>query len=233
MLSSGELQALRLSLQAATLGTLLGLPLALSIAWILVKSSFKGKVVLDTLVSLPLILPPVITGYFMLLLLSRGGPAGALLHRAFGVDLVFTWLAAGLAAGLVSLPLMVRAIEVAIAGVDPRLEQAARSLGAGPLRALATVTLPLAYRGILAAALLGFARGLGEFGATIVVAGNIPGQTQTLPLAIFTDLQAGDDSAALRLVAVSLVLALLTLTAHHFLARRRGLLRHPWATSSN
>ncbi|MCZ6867570.1 MAG: molybdate ABC transporter permease subunit [Dehalococcoidia bacterium] len=231
MLSSDEFQALRLSLQVASLGTLLGLPIALAIGWVLVKSSIRGKVVLDTLVSFPLVLPPVITGYFLLLMLGRNGPIGSFLHDAFGVDLVFTWVAAALAAGLVSLPLMVRAIEVAIAGVDPRLERAARSLGAGPLRTIATVTIPLAYRGILAAALLGFARGLGEFGATIVVAGNIPGQTQTIPLAMFTDLQAGDDGGAVRLVVLSLSLALISLSIHHVLVRRRGLLRRPWATS--
>ncbi len=231
MLSSGELQALRLSLQVASLGTLLGLPLSLFIAWVLVKSSMRGKVVLETLVSFPLVLPPVITGYLLLLLLSREGIIGSFLHNALGIELVFTWVAAAMAAGLVSLPLMVRAMEVAIAGVDPRLEQAARSLGAGPLRTLATVTMPLAYRGMLAAVLLGFARGLGEFGATIVVAGNIPGQTQTIPLAIFTGLQAGDDAAAIRLVVMSLVLALISLSIHHFLLHRRGLLRRAWSTS--
>ena len=218
-------------MQVASLGTLLGLPLSLFIAWVLVKSSMRGKVVLETLVSFPLVLPPVITGYLLLLLLSREGIIGSFLHNALGIDLVFTWVAAAMAAGLVSLPLMVRAMEVAIAGVDPRLEQAARSLGAGPLRTLATVTIPLAYRGMLAAVLLGFARGLGEFGATIVVAGNIPGQTQTIPLAIFTGLQAGDDAAAIRLVVMSLVLALISLSIHHFLLHRRGLLRRAWSTS--
>ena len=231
MLSSGELQALRLSLQVASLGTLLGLPISLLIAWVLVKSSIRGKVILETLVSFPLVLPPVITGYLLLLLLSREGIIGGFLHSAFGIEVVFTWVAAAMAAGIISLPLMVRAMEVAIAGVDPRLEQAARSLGAGPLRTLATVTLPLAYRGMLAAVLLGFARGLGEFGATIVVAGNIPGQTQTIPLAIFTGLQAGDDAAAIRLVVMSLVLALISLSIHHFLLHRRGLLRRAWPMS--
>ena len=231
MFSSGELQALRLSLQIASLGTLLGLPLSLLIAWVLVKSSMRGKVVLETLVSFPLVLPPVITGYLLLLLLSREGIIGGFLHSAFGIEVVFTWVAAAMAAGIVSLPLMVRAMEVAIAGVDPRLEQAARSLGAGPIRTLSSITIPLAYRGMLAATLLGFARGLGEFGATIVVAGNIPGQTQTIPLAIFTGLQAGDDAAAIRLVVMSLVLALISLSIHHFLLHRRGLLRRAWPTS--
>ena len=183
MLSSNEFQVIALSLRVAALGTLIGLPIAIWIGWLLAKSSIRGKPVLDTLVSFPLVLPPVVTGYFLLLVV---GPAG----------LVFTWIAAALAAGLVSLPLMVRAIEVAMSGVDPRLELAARSLGAGPFKTFYSVTAPLAYRGILAAALLAFARGLGEFGATIVVAGNIPGKTQTISLLTFNRIQLGDDAAA-------------------------------------
>ncbi len=212
-------------MQAASLGVLLGFPVALGVAWLLVKTQMRGKLALEILVSFPLALPPVITGYALLLLISREGIVGRFLSWAFDIDLVFTWVAAALAAGLVSLPLMVRAIEVALAGVDPRLEKAARSLGAGPIRTILTVTFPLAYRGLAAAALLGFARGLGEFGATIVVAGNIPGLTQTLPLAIFTDLQSGDDHAALRLVAISVILAALSLTVHHLLIHKRSLLR--------
>ena len=220
MLSTDELQVIALSLQVAALGTLIGLPIALWIGWLLAKSSIRGKLILDTLVSFPLVLPPVVTGYALLLLLGRGGPIGGLLHDVFGVDVVFTWVAAALAAGLVSLPLMVRAIEVAMTGVDPRLELAARSLGAGPLKTFFSVTVPLAHRGIMAAALLAFARGLGEFGATIVVAGNIPGRTQTIPLFIFNRVQLGDDAAAVRLIAASLVLALLALSVHHRLVRR-------------
>ena len=136
------------------------------------------------------------------------------------MDVVFTWVAAALAAGLVAMPLMVRSIEIAMSGVDPRLELAARSLGAGPLRTFFSVTVPLAYRGILAAVLLAFARGLGEFGATIVVAGNIPGKTQTMPLFIFNRLQVGDDAAALRLIIASMVLAFVALAVHQRLARR-------------
>ena len=219
MPTSDEFQVLLLSLRVAAVGTAIGLPLALAISWILAKTSFRGKVVLDTLVSFPLVLPPVVTGYALLLLLGRNGPLGDPLHR-LGVDLVFTWGAAALAAGLVSLPLMVRAMEVAIAGVDPRLERAARSLGAGAWRTFLTVTVPLASRGIMAGVLLAFARGLGEFGATVVVAGNIPGRTQTLPLAIFTDLQVGDDSGAVRFIAFSLGLALVALVLHHRLVRR-------------
>ena len=220
MLSSSEFQVIALSLQVAALGTLFGLPVALGIGWLLAKSSIRGKAMLDTLVSFPLVLPPVVTGFFLLWLMGREGPIGGVLHDLFGVDVVFTWVAAALAAGLVSLPLMVRAIEVAMSGVDPRLETAARSLGAGPLKTFFTVTVPLAYRGIVAAAFLGFARGLGEFGATMVVAGNIPGETQTIPLLIFNRIQLGDDSSAIRLIVASLVLALVSLSIHQRLARR-------------
>ena len=191
------------------------------VGWLLAKSSIRGKVLLDTLFTFPLVLPPVVTGYFLLILLGRNGPIGQLLHNLFGVDVVFTWVAAALAAGLVSLPLMVRAIEVAMANVDPRLEFASRTLGAGPLRTFFGVTVPLARQGILAAVLLGFARGLGEFGATIVVAGNIPGRTQTVPLALFNRIETGDDAAAVRLIAVSLILAFGALILHHRLMHRR------------
>ncbi len=220
VLSSDEFRVIALSVQVAALGTLLGLPIALWVGWFLARSNVPGKAVVDTLVSFPLVLPPVVTGYVLLLLMGREGPIGGLLHRLFGVDVVFTWVAAALAAGLVSLPLMVRTIEVAMSGVDRRLELAARSLGAGPLKTFFNVTLPLAHRGVLAAAFLGFARGLGEFGATIVVAGNIPGKTQTIPLLIFNRVQIGDDAAAVRLIAASLVLALLALAMHQRLARR-------------
>lgn len=220
MISSDELQVIALSLQVAAVGTVIGLPIALLIGWLLAKSSMRGKAILDTLVSFPLVLPPVVTGYALLLLLGRNGPIGGVLHDLFGVDAVFTWVAAALAAGLVSLPLMVRTIEIAMSSVDHRLESAARSLGAGPLKTFYTVTVPLAYRGILAAAVLAFARGLGEFGATIVVAGNIPGKTQTMPLFIFNRIQVGDDAAAVRLIVASLILAFVALTAHRYLARR-------------
>ena len=220
VLSSTELQILALSLRVAIVGTLVGLPIALAAGWLLAKSSIRGKAVLDMLVSFPLVLPPVVTGYLLLILLGRNGPVGGLLHTLFGVDVVFTWVAASLAAGLVALPLMVRTIEMAMIGVDPRLELAARSLGAGPLKVFLSVTIPLAYRGILAGMLLAFARALGEFGATMVVAGNIPGRTQTLPLGIYLNLQTGDDTAALRLIALSLVLALAALIVHHRLGQR-------------
>ena len=220
MLSSDEFEIIALSLQVAALGTAIGLPIAIWLGWLLAKSGIRGKAILDTLVTLPLVLPPVVTGYFLLLMMGRNGPVGSVLHDLLGWDLVFTWVAAALAAGLVSMPLMVRAIEVAMSGVDPRLEQAARSLGAGRVKTFLTVTVPLAYRGIIAAAFLAFARGLGEFGATVVVAGNIPGKTQTVPLYIFNRLQVGDDAAAVRLIVASMVLALLSITVHQHLVRR-------------
>jgi len=175
---------------------------------------------IDLLVSLPLALPPVAIGYFLLLILGREGYIGGSLHNVLGIDVVFTWVAATLAAAVVSFPLMARSMMVAIEGVDSRLEASARSLGAGPLRAFFTVTFPLAYSGILAGLLLGFVRALSEFGATIIVAGNIPGRTQTLPLAIFTSVQTGDNEVALRLVLVSIGLAIVTLLVHNWLLER-------------
>ena len=220
VLSSSEFQVIALSLQVAALGTVIGMPIALWIGWLLAKSSMRGKALLDTVVSFPLVLPPVVTGYFLLLVMGPKGPIGRLVDGIFGMDVVFTWVAAALAAGLVSMPLMVRAIEGAMSGVDSRLEQAARSLGAGPFKTFFSITVPLARRGILAAALLAFARGLGEFGATIVVAGNIPGSTQTMSLLIFNRIQLGDEAAAVRIIVASLVLALVSLTLHQRLARR-------------
>ena len=219
MPTSEEFDVLLLSLRVALVGTAIGLPLGLLIAWVLAKSSIRGKVLLDTLVSFPLVLPPVVTGYALLLLLGRNGPFGGL-QDDLGIEIMFTWFAAALAAGLVSLPLMVRSMEVAMAGVDHRFELVARSLGAGRLKVFVTVTAPLAFRGILAGVILGFARGMGEFGATIIVAGNIPGHTQTLPLAIFTNLQVGNDDAAMRFIIFSLVVALAALLAHRWILKR-------------
>ena len=219
MPTSEEFDVLLLSLRVALVGTAIGLPLGLLIAWILAKSSIRGKVLLDTLVSFPLVLPPVVTGYALLLLLGRNGPFGGL-QDDLGIEIMFTWFAAALAAGVVSLPLMVRSMEVAMAGVDHRFELVARSLGAGRLKVFVTVTAPLAFRGILAGVILGFARGMGEFGATIIVAGNIPGHTQTLPLAIFTNLQVGNDDAAMRFIVFSLVVALAALLTHRWILKR-------------
>ena len=217
-----DVSLILLTLQVAALATAVNIPIALAISWLIVKRRVRGRFIIDVAVSLPLALPPVVIGYGLLLVLGREGPIGLLLRKAFGVELVFTWVAAALAAALVSFPLLIRAVMTAMEGVDERLERSARSLGAGPLRVALTITLPLAYRGILAGVLLGFVRALSEFGATIVVAGNIPGRTQTLPLAIFESVQLGRDSDALRLVAISVVLAVATLLVHNWLLARQA-----------
>ncbi len=213
---SDDLHMLLLTLRVGIAATAMNLPIALAVSWLLVKKRVRGGMLIDALVSMPLAVPPVAVGFLLLLLLGREGPLGRLL----GLDVVFTWVAAAVAAAIVSLPLVVRAIMVAMAGVDERLEMSARSLGAGPLRVFFTVTVPLAYRGIMAGLLLGFVRALSEFGATITVAGNIPGKTQTLPLAIYTSIQVRDDLRAGALAAVSLALAAATLLAHNWLVRR-------------
>lgn len=215
-----DMSILGLSLQVAGVATVINLPVALFLSWLMVKRRVRGRFLIDLLVSLPLAIPPVVIGYFLLLLLGRDGPMGAAVHTLLGVDVAFTWVAAALASAVVSFPLMVRAIMLAMSGVDERLEVSARSLGAGLVRVALTITVPLAYRGILAGVLLGFVRALSEFGATIIVAGNIPGRTQTLPLAIFTNVQTGKDEAALRLVVITIVLAFVTLFVHNWLLDR-------------
>ena len=214
------LATLQITLQVAIVATLIDVPLALLLSWLVVKKRIRGAFLLDILASLPLAVPPVVVGYALLLLFGRNGPLGRLLDAALGWEVVFTWFAAALAAAIVSFPLAARAIMVAMEGVDERLERAARSLGAGPVRVAFTVTLPLAYRGILAGALLGFVRAVSEFGATIVVAGNIPSKTQTLPLAIYHNVQLGRDDHALTLVAISIALAVATLALHNLLLAR-------------
>jgi len=211
---------IELTLRVAIVATLINLPLALAVSWYLGRTNAPGRFLIEVIVSLPLALPPVSIGFFLLLLLGREGVIGGVLAKLFAVDLVFTWIAATIAAAVVSFPLMARAVLVAMAGVDNRLELAARSLGASRWRVFATITLPLAYRGILAGMLLGFVRALSEFGATIVVAGNIEGKTQTLPLAIYTSVMLRDDNRALILILVSIVLAAVTLAVHNWLLTR-------------
>ena len=212
-----DISLILLTLQIAVVATAINLPIAIGLSWLIVKRRVRGSFLLDVLVSLPLALPPVVSGYFLLLLLGREGPVGSLIRDILGVDIVFTWVAAALASAVVSFPLMARGVMTAIEDVDERLERSARSLGAGALRVAFTITLPLAYRGIMAGVLLGFVRALSEFGATIVVAGNIPGRTQTLPLAIFEKVQLGRDADALRLVGVSIALAVATILVHNWL----------------
>jgi len=208
------------SLQVAFVATGVTLPIGLITAWLLVRKDFRGKFALDVLVSLPLALPPVVVGYVLLWIVGTHGWVGQLSHWLFGSTLAFTWFAAVLASSVVSFPLVVRSFTVALAGVDPRLEVAAKGLGAGSLRTFLTVTLPLAQRGVIAGVLLGFVRALSEFGATIIVAGNIPGRTQTVPTAIFTRISSGDTNSAWRLAIVSLVLGVIALGVHNWLLNR-------------
>lgn len=217
---NSDISIVALSLQIALVATAVALPFGMFFAWLLVRKQFRGKFILDVLVSLPLALPPVVIGYTLLWLVGTNGWIGRLSESIFGSTLAFTWIAASLAAAIVSLPLVVRSFAAALAGVDPRLEIAARGLGAGSVRTFLTVTLPLAYRGVIAGVLLGFVRALSEFGATIVVAGNIPGRTQTVPTAIFTRISAGDTDAAWRLALASVVLGVIALAIHNWLLKR-------------
>ena len=223
LLTPEEWHALRLSFQVAVCAALVGLPLAVAIGYHLARSPLKRKWVVEVLVNLPLVLPPVVVGYLLLVCFSPRGPVGSLLLSWFGVRVVFTWWGAVLASAVVSFPLMVRAIRLTFQGIDPRLEMAARSLGAGPLVSFLTVSLPLARRGLIAGCVLGFARSLGEFGATIMVAGNIEGQTRTIPLAIYTFTnQPGGMEQSWRLVGLSILLACAALGASEWLERRRS-----------
>ena len=197
--------------------TLINIPVAIYVGWLIGRKEIRGKLILESFISLPLALPPVVTGYFLLILIGRESSIGPVSKFLFGTDIVFTWVASAIAASVVSFPLMVRAIIVAMQNVDTTLERAARSLGAGPVRTFFKVTMPLCYNGLLAGILLGFVRAMGEFGATIVVAGNIPGRTQTIPLAIYSKVQLGKDGEAMSLIMVSTALAIATLIVHHWL----------------
>lgn len=215
-----EWQAVRLSLQVSFWATLFALPPALLAAYALARWRFPGKQLLNGLVHLPLILPPVVTGYLLLLTFGTRGPVGSVLQQ-IGLVFAFRWTGAALAAGIMAFPLLVRAMRLSLESVDPKLEQAAATLGASRLWVFVTVTLPLILPGIIAGAVLGFAKAMGEFGATITFVSNIPGQTQTLPSAIYAFLQVpGGENAALRLVAVSVAVAMSALLLSEWLARR-------------
>lgn len=219
-LTPAEWQAVALSLRVSALATVLSLPLGIAVALALARGRFPGRGLLNGLVHMPLILPPVVTGYLLLLAFGRKGPVGALLDQWFGVVLAFRWTGAVLAAAVMAFPLMVRAIRLSVEAVDPRLEQAAATLGAPRIMVFATVTLPLMLPGVLAGAVLGFAKAMGEFGATITFVSSIPGQTQTLPSAIYAFLQVpGGEPSALRLVAVSVAVALVALALSEWLGR--------------
>lgn len=223
LLTSAEWDIVALSLKVSVAAMLACLPVAYALAWLLARRRFPGRMLLDAAVHLPLVLPPVVTGWVLLLLFGRTGPVGAWLERVLGITLMFRWTGAALAAAVMALPLAVRAMRLSIEAVDRRLVDAARSLGAGRIRAFATITLPLSLPGILAGAVLGFARSIGEFGATITFVSNIPGQTRTLPLAIYTGLQIpGTEMQVARLAAVSVVLSLVALLLSEWLVRRAG-----------
>jgi molybdate transport system permease protein len=221
MPTEAESQALLLSLSVAARSVAFSLPAAVIVAWILTRRRFPGRMLLDACVHLPLVLPPVVVGYGLLLLFGNRGPIGAWLLERFGIELVFSTAGAALATAVMSFPLMVRAIRISLEGVDRGLEDAARTLGARPLDRFFTITLPLMLPGILAGAVTAFAAGLGEFGAVITFVSNIPGETRTLPLALYTALQSpGGDAMAGRLAVLSVGLGLLGLLASELLARR-------------
>jgi len=220
-LSPGETEALRLSLSVAARSVVFSLAPAILLAWLLTRRRFPGRTLLDAFVHLPLVLPPVVVGYLLLLLFGSRGPIGSWLERAFGLQLIFTRNGAALATAVMAFPLMVRAIRISLENVDRGLEEAARTLGAGAIDRFATITLPLMLPGILAGAITAFAAALGEFGAVITFVSNIPGETRTLPLALYTALQTPDgDAAAARLACISLVLGLGGLLLSEWFARR-------------
>ena len=220
-LTPSELEALRLSLKVAAVSVFASLPAGFALAWLLARHRFPGKSLLDAVVHLPLVLPPVVIGYLLLVLFGRRGPFGQWLEDTFGIVFAFRWTGAALACAVMGLPLLVRAIRQSLEATDRRLEAAAATLGAGRLWVLASVTVPLSLPGIVTGMLLSFARSLGEFGATITFVSNIPGETQTLPLAIYSYTQVpGGDAQAMRLCIISVLLSLAALLVSEVLVRR-------------
>ncbi len=221
MLSVEEWGIVALSLKVGGAAVLITLPIAFALAWLLARHRFPGRIVVDALVHLPLVLPPVVTGWLLLIAFGPVGPVGRGLESWFGVSLMFRWTGAALAAAIMALPLMVRAMRLSIEGIDRRLEGAARTLGASPWHSFWTISLPLALPGVLAALVLGFARSIGEFGATITFVSNIPGETRTLPLAIYSALQVpGGEAMVTRLALLSVALSLGALILSEWLVRR-------------
>ena len=218
---SADLSLLFFTAQVAALATLLVLGPGVLLAWALSRPAWRGRSLVEALVSLPLVLPPTAVGLTLLWLLGRRGPVGSFLHEHLGLDVAFTWKAVVVSTAVMSLPLLVRSARAAFEEVDPRLVGVARTLGRSPLRAFVEVQVPLAWRGLLAGTVLAFARALGEFGATILVAGNIPGRTQTLATGLYQRVQAGDDAGALRLAGLAAALAFAALLAVEVLQRRR------------
>ena len=221
LLSDYELTALLLSLKVAGYAVLWLLPIGLGIGWLLARKEFVGKSALDSLVHLPLVLPPVVVGYLLLISMGKHGAIGQWLDAWFGISFSFSWRGAVLACVVIALPLMVRSIRLSLESVDPKLEQAARTLGASPLKVFATITLPLTLPGVITGVMLSFARSLGEFGATISFVSNIPGETQTIPLAMYNFLETpGAEMEAARLCIISIVIALLSLFISEWVSRR-------------
>ena len=221
MMNPEDWQVIGFTLGVATLSTAIILPFGTVLAWFLARRQWRGKSVIETVVALPLVMPPVATGLILLKLFGRRGVIGSWLEQVLGVEIVFTWRAVVIAMAVMAFPLLVRAVRVAFEEVNPRLEQIARTLGAGELRVFFTITLPLAGRGIVAGTLLAFARALGEFGATILVAGNIPGKTSTLSLSIYSLVQLGEDTAAFRLLLISVVIAFAAVWMSERILQRR------------
>lgn len=220
-MTAAEWEALALSLRVSLVAVLCSLPFAFAAALLLARARFPGKALVDAIVHLPLVLPPVVMGYLLLVTFGSGAPLGAWLHEAFGLRFVFSWTGAALAAAVVTFPFQVRAIRLALEAIDPRTEAAARTLGAGPLDTLFSITVPLAMPGVLAGAMTAFAASLGEFGAIITFVSNVPGETRTLPLAIYTALQSpGGEAMAARLSAIAIGLALVGLVLSEAAARR-------------
>lgn len=221
VLSHSEVEALTLSVKVATFCTLLICIPAIAVAWLLAKKAFIGKSLLDGLVHIPLILPPVVPGFLLLILLGNQGVVGKWLHETFGITIAFTWMGAVIASAVMAFPLMVRSTRQAISQVDTKLEIAAQSLGASPIKVFFSVTLPLAIPGVITGLILAFSRSLGEFGATITFVGNIEGETRTLPLAIYSYTQTPDgDLAAMRLVILSVMIALAAIVFSNYLERK-------------
>ena len=209
-----------LSIQIATLATLINLPIALIFSWLIVKKQIRGSAVLEVLMTIPLAIPPTIIGFFVLVIFGINGPIGTITNNLFGFNIIFTWLAATLVTAIISFPLMARAIIVSMSEVEPSLEKTALGLGAGPIKVFFSITMPLSYRGIVAGSLICFVRALSEFGATIIVAGNMPGKTQTISLAIYSAIQSGDESTAFSLSAVALGIAVASLVVYNILLKK-------------
>jgi len=226
-LTNEEWTAIRLSLWIASVATIVAMPIGIGVAWVLARKNFWGKSLLDGIVHLPLVLPPVVTGYLLLISFGRRGAIGSFLYEYFGIVFSFRWTGAALACGIMGFPLMVRAMRLSIETIDRKLESAASTLGASPFRIFLTVTLPLALPGVIAGMVLCFAKALGEFGATITFVSNIPGETQTISAAIYTYTNIpGGDAAAARLVVIAIILSLAALIVSEWFARRAGMRYH-------